>query len=542
MSIVEQLQKSIAEATGTEASSVHLEHPQDLSHGDYATNIAMVLAKKQGVNPKELAEEIAGKINLPFVEKVEVAGPGFINFKLSRAFFTESLKVIEALGVGWGTNLSKKDSKIIVEYTDPNPFKEMHIGHFMSNAIGEAIARLMQATGAEVKHVTYQGDVGPHVAKALYGMQQLDEKLTPEFIGCAYAHGAEAYESDPAAKEEIDTINQKIYKGEDKELMELYERGRSLSLEEFETVYELLGSTFAHNFFESETTPIGLKLVEEGLKNGVFEESDGAVVYKGEDEGLHTRVFRTSKGTPTYETKDLGLQPLKNEWWEHDESIIITAHEQKSYFEVMLAAMRKLMPDAASKIRHIAHGLMKLPEGKMSSRSGNVIKAKNLIIDVQNKVLTQSPDETTALQIAVGALKYAVLKQQSGNDVVFDFEKSLSLDGDSGPYLQYALVRAKKILADSKKSSDTSVPETPYNLEKLLYRFPEVVARAQELYEPHHVTQYLTEIASEFNSFYAQEKILGGEHEGYKLLLVQATAYTLENGLWLLGMPAPERM
>jgi len=543
MSIVDQLQKAVAEAAGVEAPSVNLEHPQELTHGDYATNIAMALAKERGVNPKELAEEIVKKIELPFIEEVSVAGPGFINFKLSREFFTQSLKVIGSLGRLWGSNTSNVDHKVIMEYVNANAFKQLHIGHLMGSTIGEALARLMQFSGAEVKRESYGGDVGPHAAKAIYGLRKLGKELSPEVIGEAYALGAKLYEEDESAKEEIDTLNKAIYLGEDTDLMGEHAKGREVSMQAVSDILDILEIKLDRFIFESESAPFGMKVVEEGLDKGVFEESDGAVVYKGEKKGLHTRVFRTKQGTPTYETKDLGLESVKDEWWEHDQSIILTGKEQVEYFKVMIAALEDIHPEQAKKITHLSNGLMKLSEGKMSSRKGDIVTAKSLIDDLVEKVKEQSPDEETAKKVAVAAIKYSILRQQPGGDIVFDVNQSLSIEGDSGPYLQYALVRAKKILADSTKDdADAVSPEAPYDLEKLLYRFPEVVAKAQEKYEPHHVTQYLTEIASEFNSFYAKEKILGGEYEGYKLLLVEAVAMTLENGLWILGIPAPERM
>lgn len=543
MGIVEQLQKAIAEAAGIEASSVHLEHPQELSHGDYATNVAMALAKERGVNPKELAEEIANKINLPFVEEVSVAGPGFINFKLSRDFFTGSLKVIASLGRLWGSNTNNVDHKVIMEYVNANAFKQLHIGHLMGSTIGESIARLLQFSGAEVKKESYGGDVGPHAAKAIYGLRKLGKDLTPEVIGEAYALGAKEYEEDESAKEEIDALNKAIYLGEDKALMEEHAKGREVSLNGVQEILDTLDIKLDRFIHESESAPIGMKVVEEGLDKGVFVESDGAVVYEGEKKGLHTRVFRTKQGTPTYEAKDLGLETIKDEWWKHDQSIILTGKEQVEYFKVIKAALSEIHPEQAEKITHLSNGLMKLSEGKMSSRTGDIVTAKSLIDNLVEKVKEQNSDEEVAKKVAVAAIKYSILKQQPGGDIIFDVQNSLSTDGDSGPYLQYALARAKKILADSSKDdADAIAPEAPYDLEKILYRFPEVVARAQEKYEPHHVTQYLTELASEFNSFYAKEKILGGEYEGYKLLVVEAFVMTMTNGLWLLGIEAPEKM
>ena len=307
--IREELKKAIKEAIsvlGFEIEDIHLEHPADLSYGDYSTNVAMVLGKVNSRNPKELAQEIADKISEnKSIEKVEVAGAGFINFYLSQEFFTESIKEILKEKDKWGSNGSLKKQKIIVEYTDPNPFKEFHIGHLMSNAIGESISRLVEFSGVETKRANYQGDVGLHVAKAIWGLQHGGStSVQPELLGKAYAEGAKAYEEDEKAKEEIKEINKKVYDKSDKSINEIYDDGRKVSLEHFEEIYKKLGTKFDEYFFESETSPIGKKLVEENVGK-VFEESDGAVIFKGEDFGLHTRVFINSEGLPTYEAKDL---------------------------------------------------------------------------------------------------------------------------------------------------------------------------------------------------------------------------------------------
>ncbi|XKT75354.1 MAG: arginine--tRNA ligase [Patescibacteria group bacterium UBA2103] len=542
MNLIGELQKAIAAAADVAPESVHLEHPQELEHGDYATNVAMALAKERGKNPKELAEEIAQNISLPFIEKVEVAGPGFINIHLARPFFTQTLQAMTSLGKLWGGNESNNGKTIIIEYVNANAFKQLHIGHLLGAIIGESIARLLEFSAADVKRESYGGDVGPHAAKAIYGLQKLQKDFTPEVIGEAYAFGAKAYEEDEAAKAEIDALNKAIYAGEDKDLMDLHQKGKEASIEGIKDILSILNINLDRFIFESESAPEGLKLVEEGLKNGVFTESEGAVVYEGEKKGLHTRVFKTKQGTPTYEAKEIGLEPVKDKWVAHDQSIILTGKEQKDYFKVVKAALEEINPEQGEKITHICNGLLKLTTGKMSSRTGDVVTAMSLIEEVLKKAAEQNANEDTALKVAIGAIKYQILKQQRENDIIYDVEKSLSLEGDSGPYLQYALVRAKKILRDAKEGEDQSIPEEPYHLEKMLYRFPEVVARAQELYEPHHITQYLTELAALFNSFYAHEKIIGGAHENYKLLLTMAFVQTMENGLWILNIEAPEEM
>ena len=223
-----------------------------------------------------------------------------------------------------------------------------------------------------MKRANYQGDVGPHVAKAIWGIEKLGlDASDSSALGKAYAAGSEAYESDATAKQEIDALNAKVYDRADAHVNEVYAAGRKASLAHFEELYKILGTKFDHYFFESETAPRGVALVQAHPK--VFIQSDGAIVYRGEDDGLHTRVFLTSKGLPTYETKELGLAELKAETWDFDTSITITAHEQSDYFEVVLAAMKKVLPALAAKITHISHGMMRFADGKMSSRTGNVI-------------------------------------------------------------------------------------------------------------------------------------------------------------------------
>ena len=547
-----------------EEDDIHLEHPSDFAYGDYSTNVAMRIAKQIGENPKELARGITDKIReikTKEIEKVEVAGAGFINFYLSREFFTQSIEEILKIGEKWGSGNSLKNQKTIIEYTDPNPFKEFHIGHLMSNAIGESISRIIEFSGAEVKRANYQGDVGLHTAKAIWALMRRKQRGSTALftgdevlgvLGEAYAEGAKAYDEDDIAKEEIKKINKKIYDKNDNEINSLYENGRKISLEHFEEIYKKLGTKFDYYFFESETGPIGKELVKKNIGK-IFEESNGAIIFRGENAGLHTRVFVNSEGLPTYEAKDLALAKIKNERYDYEKSIVITANEQKEYYKVVLEAMKQIYPELAKKTKHISHGILRLSSGKMSSRTGLVITSESLIGEVKTKVLDKMKDaditdkEGVADQIAVGAIKYSILKQSAGKDIVFDFDKSISFEGDSGPYLQYAHARASSVLEKARRQnikSDTkeAVAETT-GLEKLLYRFPEVIERANNEFEPHYITTYLTELAGVFNSFYSREKIV--EESGsspYKIALTEVFKITIKNGLWLLGIKAPENM
>ncbi|MES2930685.1 MAG: arginine--tRNA ligase [Patescibacteria group bacterium] len=565
----EKLQEHIRKALenlGIQAGTVLLEHPADMNNGDYSTNIALAYAKQISSSPRELAEKIKAEIQKDTskeISRIEIAGPGFINFYLSRDFFADSVKDILAQKEEWGKNEILAGKKVMVEYTQPNPFKPFHIGHLMSNAIGESISRIVEFSGARTVRANYQGDVGPHVAKAIWGIVNSGETYEGKnalWIGEQYAKGSDAYDTDPFLKEDIDAINKKIYERSDANIITLYDWGRRTTLDAFEDIYKLLGTKFDYYFFESEMAPIGEKIVRTNI-GPVFEESNGAIVFHAEkyDSKLHTRVFINSKGLPTYETKEVGLTVTKFKKEDPDISIITTAIEQGEYMKVVQKAVSLIHPDYESRMKHITHGMMRLASGKMASRKGNVITGESLINDSMDVVyekmtereLSEEEKKEIARIVGVAALKYSILRSSMGSDIVYDFEKSISFEGDSGPYLQYTAVRASSILKKAKtlKLLITNyellkIPEEVTGLERLLYQFPEVVAHSYESLEPHHIATYLTELASAFNTFYANTTIVSLEdsYAPYRVAIVEAFYQTMENGLYLLGIKTPEKM
>lgn len=544
---------------GVNDATFVLEWPADLAHGDFATNAALAAAKALGRAPRDIAEELVQKLKESLGDRValvEAAGPGFVNITLAHDAIAAMLSDATALGKDWGKGESRIGERVAFEYSCPNPFKEMHAGHLMSTVIGEAGARLLENQSARVMRDTYGGDVGPHVAKTLWALRRkgLSIPATAEEVGDAYVQGSRAYEESDEAKTEIDALNTELYvalaKAEDERseeeraLLETWRHGRDVSLDANRTIWDALSTHFDYVLHESETTPIGKDIVLKALQSGIFKESEGAVIYDGEKKGLHTLVFLTSRGNPTYEAKDIGLAFLKEErLGPLDHSYITTASEQRGHFAVFLAALEEIAPELAKKTVHVPHGFLRLTTGKMSSREGNVVTAAGLIDEVIKKAMEKNEDPLVAKDVAIGAIKYMILRQAPGGDIVFDPETSLSLDGDSGPYLQYALVRARSVLAQAEVApSRNDLPEDVFAIERLLIRFPEVAKRAETLRAPQQVTQYLTQLAGEWNSFYAAERIRGGAHEAYKLLIASAFVATMENGLALLGIPVPERM
>lgn len=546
----EQILKKLREAVQTLGIDVEpfLEFPADIEHGDYTSSVALIGAKSSGMKPIDLAKKIINELgSIEGISKIEVAGPGFINFSLARESVSNVIKAIDS---SWGQGVYAKNERILVEYTSPNLFKPLHIGNLMANIVGESISRLVMWGGAEVKRVNYPSDIGLTVAKGVWGI--INKGYDPKDIqqlGFAYRDGSAAYEDNLVAKKEIDILNKRLYEN-DPELTPIRKAGIKTSLECIRGICEILGTRFDLEIFESQAGNIGLGLVREHMGT-IFEESDGAVIFPGEKYGLHTRVFVNSFGLPTYEAKDLALAGLKYDVIPFDRSITVTGAEQHEYFRVIIKAIELVYPFMAGKLTHVGNGFLSLTTGKMSSRKGNVLTGESVLNSVREEVLAIMNREhsdmdnnmTTANQITVAAIKYAVLKQRTGKNIIFDQKTSLSFEGDSGPYLQYSYVRAKSVIERAHKGITTeNVPAVPTALERLIVRFPAIVERAAREYEPHFITSYLTELASRFNSWYAAERIIGSQYESYYLSVAIAFATTIKNGLWLIGIETPERM
>ncbi|MEY2665150.1 MAG: hypothetical protein RLZZ480_255, partial [Candidatus Parcubacteria bacterium] len=492
------------------------------------------------------------------VERIEVAGPGFLNFTLSRDVFTGTLNTVLQNEEDWGKNDSKKGEVVLIEYTSPNLFKPLHIGNLVGNIIGESLTRLFEYAQAEVKRLNYPSDIGLTVAKAVWGLTKTQgDPNNITALGEAYRFGNDAYENDETAKAEIVSVNQALYADTNEKLSLLRDQGIVTSKYRLNSICYSLGTEFDREIFESQAAPKGIEIVKENIPN-VFTESDGAVVYEGERVGLHTRVFLNSKGLPTYEAKDLGNFAIKQSIYPNwTTSIIVTGNEQMEYFKVLYSAIKEVFPEVKKKnLEHIPTGFLTLTTGKMSSRKGNILSGEQLLEELEQEAVKRGSgmerehekDIPLATKVATAALKYQILRSAVGSNMVFDKEKALSFEGDSGPYLQYTYARIQSVLAKAAEagvSVDTQLPPpTAYDVEKLIAQFPSVIESALVDRAPHKVTGYLTELAGAFNTFYAHEKIADptDEFAPYKAAVAKAVATTLKNGLWVLGIKAPERM
>jgi arginyl-tRNA synthetase len=548
--ITQAVAEAVQELFGVETEVV-LTRP-DEQFGDFATNVALQLAGKLNKNPREIAETIRGiLVSDGQFQSVTVAGPGFLNLTLKNDVLWQSLSAPPAKPLA--------GQVIVAEYSDPNPFKVLHAGHLYTSVIGDAIANILEHSGGEVHRVNFGGDVGMHVGKTLWAILQKLGGEHPEKLAAvpdgehaawmaeAYVAGNNKYDEDEAAKAEMVELNKKVYgfhndKDHHSPLAQIYWTCRKWSYEYFDAFYARIGSKFEKYYPESETAGLGLETVKAHIP-AVFQESDGAVVFKGDDHGLHTRVFINSEGLPTYEAKDVGLIMKKKQDYNFDRSIVITGNEQAQYMQVVLKAIEQFAPELAQATSHLTHGLVKLAGGvKMSSRKGNILRAVDVLDAAAeaNKQATGKDDE----QVTLGAVKYAFLKQRTGGDIIYDPAESVALEGNSGPYLQYAHARAKSILAKvtTGEKEVTDLQPGERSLIRKLSEYADVVEQATSDLMPHLVCTYLYELSQVFNRFYEQNRVVGDERESMRAAFVAQYADTLSEGLGLLGIAAPEKM
>jgi arginyl-tRNA synthetase len=525
----------------------------DEQFGDYATNIAMQLGGPLHKNPREIAVALASKLHgQEGIAEVNIAGPGFINIKLSDQALLGLMKNKPAK--------SYENKTVVAEYSDPNPFKVLHVGHLYTTVVGDAIANLLENSGAQVHRVNFGGDVGLHVGKSMWSilkklggenpekLAEIPENERAEWLAQNYIEGTAAYDENEQNKEEIMALNKKVYQlhannDHSSPFAQIYWTCRQWSYEAFDAFYKRLGTKLEKYYPESEVADLGLQTVKQHTGD-IFEESEGAVVFKGEKYGLHTRVFINKQGLPTYEAKDVGLIMQKERDYHFDKSVVITGNEQQQYMAVVLKAIEQFLPELAKSTLYIPHGMVKLAGNvKMSSRKGNIIRATE-VLDITVGAIKDSkrePNDTSVL----GAIKYAFLKNRIGGDIIYDPAESVALEGNSGPYLQYAHARAKSILAKSDRDDSVHFEEldpAERSLARKIGEYAEVVDKATNELMPHHIATYLYELAQVFNRFYEKSRVIGDPREPVRIMLVESYAEVLKNGLGLLGITAPDKM
>jgi arginyl-tRNA synthetase len=541
------LKEKIAKALEVDINEI--EEPE--KYGDFAY-ACFSLAKKLKKDPKEIANEMSKKLKIKFVEKIEAVGP-YVNFYVGWGELGQEL--FKSINEKYGS--SKDKETVIMDVFQPNPFKPFHIGHIRNAVLGESIRRILEFYGKKTIAVSYMGDVGTHVAKWLWYFNKFYKGEVPKenvskWAGEVYAEATRKVAENEEYEEEVKEVNRKLDE-KDSEIMKTWKKIRDLCLKDFWKIKEELGVHLDGNFYESEVEGPGREIVQQLLKEGKAEISEGAVVVNLEKYGLGIFLLLKSDGTALYSTKDLGLNSLKRKKYKFDKSLFIVASEQELYFKQLFKAMELFNISGWDKNVHISYGLVILKEGKMSSRYGTVILYEDLRDEMINKVREILKDsdiknkEDIIRKVAFAAIKFPMLNIDSKKTIKFDWEQALDFEGKSGPYLQYSYVRAFNILNKAKiKKYDASLlkEEIEIKLIKKIAGFPYIIKQSADQYSPNTLSNYLFELAQDFNSFYHASPVLKAEEQlkNARLKLVEAVKIVLGTGMELLGIPVLEKM
>lgn len=576
------------------SGEIHLEHPADLSHGDYASNIAMVLFKQQDQfkSPRDLAQAITDGISdeKGLVESTEIAGPGFINLTLSESFLLAEMEELVKNRAEISDKVNK-GKKAVVEYSSPNIAKPFTIGHLRSTIIGDSLANLLEETGFEVIRDNHLGDWGTQFGKQIFALRHLGEGNLDKNIEkisnsdnpvkelvALYVEFHRLAEDRPEMEDEARAIFKALEDG-DEEARELWQMCIDWSFVEFDRIYNKLGIRFTENegrgygesYFEDKMDLVIKELEEKANKTRSinYEEGDkGAmVVIFSEKSKLPPAMILKSDGATLYATRDLATDKFRLSKYGQDTLIINeVGAEQSLYFRQLFAIEEALGWVTAGQRVHVGHGMYRFKDGKMSTRKGNVIWLEDVLSEAVSKA-SQIAGEQRSIsnsdleKVAFGALKWSDLKRSSHLDVTFDWDEIMTMQGNSGPYMQYTYVRCKSIL--DKQSADIDIvinkhfdilsnleSYSPSQIEKELLRnlyiYFEIVEKAASEYSPHHLTTYLFNLAQTFNKFYGNHKVVdsgdGEEAEALRISLVQATSIVIKKGLSILGIEVVSKM
>ena len=552
--------------------------PPEPDMGDYALpcfRLAKILRK----SPVCIAGELAAALeNTPdhLVEKA-VQRQAFLNITLDKGALSRFL--LPGILDGSFFQVLKKENqpthrRVMIEYSQPNTHKEFHIGHGRNVSLGESVARLFDYTGHKVFPVNYIGDEGTHVAKCLWMVREdLDRGVREPEQDFSRWYG-QRYVAANQRLEAADPAEKKVYQQKISEILagleaksgpwfELWRKSRRECLREFRSIYDWLGAWFEHDFFESEVSEGSQKIVDEAIEKGLFTESDGAWGINLESEGLGFFMARKSDGTSLYITKDLALARKKFEEYDIDRSIYVVGSEQNFHFRQLFSVLKKMGFRQAGLCHHLSYAHVALPDGKMSSRKGNVMPFRSLVAMIRKEVdchlqkytgsWSREELEGTARKLCVAAIKYGMLAADPQKEIVFDPKAWTSFEGNSGAYLLYCYSRASSILRECQKKG---VNTTYDHLERLrspgesglltqMYDFNIHVLNACETYRPSVMANYLFNFCKAFNRFYATHSVLNAENSqlrSARMTLVAAFRTTLKKGLELLGIQTAERM
>jgi len=579
--------------------SALIEYPSNPDHGDYSCPIALQLSKIVKKPPREVGETIVKHLpTLDFVDRVEIAGPGFINFHIKPEYLVQNLNTILDQADRYGTNTLGKGIKIMVEYSSPNTNKPLHLGHARNDFLGMAVANLLQANGYEVVKTQNANNRGVHICKSMLAYELFGHNETPEstgkkgdhFVGDYYVRYAKELEKDPSLEEKVNVML-KQWEEKDPHVRELWKKMEKWVWKGINETYDRIGAKFDFSTFESDMSEGGRKLVEKALEQGRAKRIEGgAIVINLKDCGLGDsetgyKVLIKSNGTTIYMTQDIQLAVgrMQNDP-SLDRIIYVVGNEQDYHFKVLFEVLKRFGYEWATQCYHLSYGMIDLPSGKMKSREGTTVDIDNLLDELEALVEKELDEREMpykgkerkhlAQAIALGALKYFILKVDSRMTMLYDPVASIDFQGNTGPYLQYTYARLKSILRKQTRSEAECAPPTHEAKRSALFSssppafsprevmknlgepevlailrklqlYPEIVVSAGNSYHIHLVANYLNELAQLLNGFYVQFPVLEGvtpEVRAARLHLVTACAQVLKNGLALMGIEAVERM
>jgi len=557
-----------------DASDLHITSPSQESFGDYSTSIALQLAKTEKKNPMDIANQIAKEIEVgDLIEKVEVLKPGFINFWISKSTLSETLNDIDDQ---YGDSESMSDQNIIVEFSSPNIAKPFTVGHLRSTIIGNSIANLFESQGSSVFRDNHLGDWGTQFGKQIYAIKNFGENIEAKIENAEnpvkelvelYIKFHEEAEKNPELDDEARKWFKKLEEG-DAEARRLWQECIDWSWKEFDAIYKKLNISFTENdgrgygesFFEDK-----MQIVIDELRGKKFmKASKGAELVFFPDDKLPPLMIMKQDGATLYATRDLATDYFRLHHPKYGKNLLIineVGAEQALYFRQLYEVEKMLGWVSEGQRVHVKHGMYRFKDFKMSTRKGNVIWLSDVLDEAVKRAQTLSkipvPREISQ-EIAFGALKWNDLKRSSHLDIVFDWDEILSMQGNSGPYVQYTYVRCKSILAKRHTESAEGVANLPAGRQgihkineeetailRALAKYPEVVHDAAKNYAPNYITTYLYELAQKYNFFYQKHQILKEENEKirtFRIRLTEAVSHVLKHGLNLLGIQTVEKM
>lgn len=551
----EIIQKKLIEVCGVD--SVVVERPAESSRGDFASSVALVVAKSKERNPRELADEWTAILRSDsdlkkIVERIEVAGPGFVNFWLKDEYVYKQIALSKAVSEAF---LGKK---VLVDFSSPNIAKRFSVGHLRSTIIGQAICNLYKACGAEVTNDNHLGDWGTQFGMIISGVEEegLDVSLMNVMeLEELYVRFNARLVDKPELREKAKEAFLRLERG-DENARRIWKQAVEVSMKEFEEIYKRLNVSFDHQYGESVYEDLMPEIIKQAMQTGVgVGGENGALIVKYERDGkeyMAPAMLQKSDGTTTYFTRDLATIRMRitEDDLKSDIYVYEVGGEQTLHFRQVFDAARKLWPDETKNVQfvHVAHGLLTLPEGKMSTRKGNTIKLEELLERAKDEAKDRSEgkyNEKQSEQMGVSAVKYNELKRSPNLDYVFVWDEALAMTGNSAPYINYAYVRAKKIVEGRSFEADNSqFEDEEKELARLLMKFfdGDVLEEAARNFAPQQVCAYLFEVAKSFNGFYDRNKVLGDGREKERLILVRAVSEVLRQGMEVLGISMVEKM